>query len=237
MDKSVLKEHSYYWLSRSDGADTCLVYCYKNPDVGNGDQLGFGFNIADGGGWAPLWDVPGDTIIREAFPQGEAVKDLASVIAEIDKAQDEVKALCHGKRWIMCVPARPDEDSDLVISGALRAAKNAILSFHPARTDRCAKCGYTVYGCHCNPAEACTALHKHEEAEKALREALKAINIEHKQDGTWLMIDSGGLHAAINIGYRELGRDGYDGIIGRAIDNWRLNRVVLLANDTEVKDA
>lgn len=73
MDKSVLKEHSYYWLSRSDGADTCLVYCYKNPDAGNGDQLGFGFNIADGGGWAPLWDVPGDTIIREAFPQGEAV--------------------------------------------------------------------------------------------------------------------------------------------------------------------
>lgn len=155
-------------------------------------------------------------ILREAFPQGEATKEYESVIAEIDKAQDEVKALCHGKRWIMCVPARPDEDSDLVISGALRAAKNAILSFRPARTDRCAKCGYTVYGCHCNPAEACAALHKHEEAEKALREAAQAVvdvypyNVDDCQEGE---------HGPC----REC----------KIIINLR----ALLANETEVKDA
>lgn len=152
-------------------------------------------------------------ILREAFPQGEAVKDLASVIAEIDKAQDEVKALCHGKRWIMCVPARPDEDSDLVISGALRAAKNAILSFRPAPTDRCAKCGYTVYGCHCNPAEACTALHKHADAEKALREAL-------------LIITSSTI--------RGINQDPYP-CGNRACRLVRVAKAALLANETEVK--
>jgi hypothetical protein len=108
MDKSVLKEHSYYWLSRSDGADTCLVYCYKNPDAGNGDQLGFGFNIADGGGWTPLWDVPGDTIIREAFPQGEesgdkheeaekALREAAQIVVDVYPYNvDECQKSEHG---------------------------------------------------------------------------------------------------------------------------------------------
>jgi hypothetical protein len=83
-------------------------------------------------------------------------------------------------------------------------------------TDRCAKCGYTVYGCHCNPAEACTALHKHEEAEKALREAAQIVvdvypyNVDECQKSE---------HGPC----REC----------QAI----LNLCALLANETEVKDA
>ena len=55
----------YYWISKPDGSDKCLVYCYINPDFGDGTQLGIGFNIADGGGWIPLWDVPKETVVKE----------------------------------------------------------------------------------------------------------------------------------------------------------------------------
>jgi len=41
------------------------VYCYVNPDFGDGTQIGIGFNIADGAGWIPLCDVPEDTVIKE----------------------------------------------------------------------------------------------------------------------------------------------------------------------------
>ena len=48
-------------------------------------------------------------------------------LEEIDKAIAKVKALCSGhERWIMSVPARPDDDPDLVIGGALWAAKNIL---------------------------------------------------------------------------------------------------------------
>ena len=55
----------YYWVSKPDGSEKCLVYCYVNPDFQDGTTLGIGFNIADGGGWVPLWDVPRETVFKE----------------------------------------------------------------------------------------------------------------------------------------------------------------------------
>jgi hypothetical protein len=42
------------------------------------------------------------------------------------KAQDELNALCHGKKFTMRVPVRPDEDSDLVIAEGLCAGLTAL---------------------------------------------------------------------------------------------------------------
>jgi hypothetical protein len=44
----------------------------------------------------------------------------------IEKARDEVSALCNGKRWTMCIPAREGKDSDLIISAALHKADEAL---------------------------------------------------------------------------------------------------------------
>ena len=45
----------------------------------------------------------------------------------IERAHNVVSELCEGKRsWTMSVPARPEEDPDLVITAALRAAKDAL---------------------------------------------------------------------------------------------------------------
>src|SRR5690554_4868061 len=42
----------------------------------------------------------------------------------LDKADAMVHALCHGeRRWTMRVPARPDDDPDLVIGAGLYAAR------------------------------------------------------------------------------------------------------------------
>ena len=56
-------ERSWYWLE-SNG-DKSLAYLYRNPDMNN--ELGFGFNIADGGGFIPLFDLTKDTIIKLAI--------------------------------------------------------------------------------------------------------------------------------------------------------------------------
>jgi len=45
--------------------------------------------------------------------------DLDAIQARADAAHAEVVALCAGKRWTMQIPARPDKDSDLVISASL----------------------------------------------------------------------------------------------------------------------
>ena len=51
--------------------------------------------------------------------------DLA--LEKINKAREKVAALCDGKeRWTMSVPVRPDYDHDVVISGALSVAEDAI---------------------------------------------------------------------------------------------------------------
>ena len=47
----------------------------------------------------------------------------AEMRTDIDAANAEVNALCHGsRRWTMTVPAEPDRDSDLVIARALSDA-------------------------------------------------------------------------------------------------------------------
>jgi len=60
-----MKEGKYYWISKPDGSDKCLVYCYVNPDFGDGKQVGIGFNIADGAGWVPLSDIQEGTVVEE----------------------------------------------------------------------------------------------------------------------------------------------------------------------------
>jgi len=59
---------NYYWISKPDESDRCLVYCYVNPDYLDGEFSGLGFNIADGAGWIPSSDVPDDTIVERAYP-------------------------------------------------------------------------------------------------------------------------------------------------------------------------
>ena len=46
--------------------------------------------------------------------------DLDAIRARQERAHAEVSALCHGKRWQMTIPARPDDDSDLIIGTSLR---------------------------------------------------------------------------------------------------------------------
>lgn len=48
---------------------------------------------------------------------------IGAILARQERARREVSALCQGQRWIMSIQAREDEDSDLVISGALRDAR------------------------------------------------------------------------------------------------------------------
>jgi hypothetical protein len=48
------------------------------------------------------------------------VIDLDAIKTRLEAARTELSALCHGKRWQMTIPARPDDDSDLVIGAALR---------------------------------------------------------------------------------------------------------------------
>jgi hypothetical protein len=78
-------------------------------------------------------------ILRETFPfpapadraREPSGENLIEALAAIEKAQDEVSALCNGKRWIMSVPAREDEDSDLVIAAALHKAKQILARLSP----------------------------------------------------------------------------------------------------------
>lgn len=60
-----MENGKHYWISKPDGSERCLVYCYVNPDFGDGSQLGIGFNVSDGGAWIPLWDVPEETVFKE----------------------------------------------------------------------------------------------------------------------------------------------------------------------------
>jgi len=44
----------------------------------------------------------------------------------IEKARKEVSAICKGKKFLMSIPARPNEDSDIIICDGLRAGKEAV---------------------------------------------------------------------------------------------------------------
>ena len=59
----------------------------------------------------------------------------AETLVAIEKAMDEVSALCNGRKWRMCIPARPNEDSDLVIADALSKAKAMLAAPPPAARD------------------------------------------------------------------------------------------------------
>lgn len=52
---------------------------------------------------------------------GETMRTIEEMKAARQKAADCVSELCQGhKRWVMSVPARENEDADLIISRALR---------------------------------------------------------------------------------------------------------------------
>ena len=53
----------YYYLISEEELPT-LVRFYKNPDT---DQYGFGFNIADGGGFLPEYDLKESTKAEWAY--------------------------------------------------------------------------------------------------------------------------------------------------------------------------
>lgn len=47
----------------------------------------------------------------------------SETLEKIERAEKVVSDLCYGRReWIINIPARPDEDPDLVIGGALQDA-------------------------------------------------------------------------------------------------------------------
>jgi hypothetical protein len=56
---------------------------------------------------------------------------LDRLVEMLEQAAAEVSALCHGKRWRMCVPVDSD-DSDIVIGDALRHAR-AFIAAHRER--------------------------------------------------------------------------------------------------------
>ena len=59
MGTQTFKEGVYYKLINTETNEETIVYCYKNPDMNN--ELGFGFNTADGGGWMPTFDLSKNT--------------------------------------------------------------------------------------------------------------------------------------------------------------------------------
>lgn len=52
-----------------------------------------------------------------------APRGLDDIANHITVADIEVERLCNGGRWTMCIPARPDVDSDLLIARALGDAR------------------------------------------------------------------------------------------------------------------
>ena len=60
MKEDNLKLGNHYRLANADGGEACIVYYYYNPDA---DTNGFGFNIADGGGYLEISDVNSDSVI------------------------------------------------------------------------------------------------------------------------------------------------------------------------------
>ncbi|GAA4928982.1 hypothetical protein GCM10023224_05460 [Streptomonospora halophila] len=79
-----------------------------------------------GQGGSREWSVPDactQAVVGVLLPhltgQGAARPDLDAIAARKQAASKEVARLCNGGRWEMRVPARPDADSDMVISRSL----------------------------------------------------------------------------------------------------------------------
>lgn len=65
--------------------------------------------------------------------------DVEAVRERIDKASEVVAELCQGKRrWTMSVPARPNNDPDLLIESGLDAGREVLAALDAARA-RCAE--------------------------------------------------------------------------------------------------
>ena len=58
---SKFNQGSHYRLINCEGEE-CIVYFYLNPDA---NCLGFGFNIADGGGFIPEYDLRSGSVVDE----------------------------------------------------------------------------------------------------------------------------------------------------------------------------
>ncbi len=56
-----MRKACYVWLIK--GKEKTLVYYYENPDT---KEWGYGFNIADGGGFLPESDLTDDTKVLPA---------------------------------------------------------------------------------------------------------------------------------------------------------------------------
>ena len=90
-----------------------------------------------------------------------AAERLDVIEERVNAAHNEVAELCMGKRWTMQVPARPEKDSDLVISDALYdssalvAALRAVLALHSPNNmpvNKCRACGFGFDMCPVNRA-------------------------------------------------------------------------------------
>ena len=67
--------------------------------------------------------------------------DLDAIRARQERAHAEVSALCHGKRWQMMIPARPDDDSDLIIGASLRDIHALLAHIADLEADKAALVG------------------------------------------------------------------------------------------------
>ena len=67
----------------------------------------------------------------------EATKLALDAETSIEKARKTLSGLCDGTtRWTMSVPARPDEDPDLIIAAAFRDAGAAITALREALAEQ-----------------------------------------------------------------------------------------------------
>lgn len=63
---------------------------------------------------------------RDPKESGVTTQARSQLITQSVRALDVINDLCQGRRrWVMSVPARPDEDPDLVLASAIRALTEA----------------------------------------------------------------------------------------------------------------
>ncbi len=62
----------------------------------------------------------------------ELFENIEQLKANIEAAQKELSALCHGKRFMMSIPMQQD-DPDIVIGAGLRVGKGALDSLDAER--------------------------------------------------------------------------------------------------------
>jgi len=79
MKKTVLVAGLFYTLT-SEAGEITNAYFYNNPDS---DCAGFGFNIADGGGFLPEYDITERTSISMSFGQAVEAAKLGCKVARI----------------------------------------------------------------------------------------------------------------------------------------------------------